>query len=58
MLTTRGYSLEEAEARLSAQMPVEEKAARSHYVINNNGSAEDLKLEVEKFANWLKTRCS
>ena len=58
MLTTRGYSLEEAEARLSAQMPVEEKAARSHYVINNNGSAEELKLEVEKFANWLKTRCS
>lgn len=58
MLTTRGYSLEEAEARLSAQMPVEEKAARSHYVINNNGSAEELKLEVEKFANWLKTRCN
>ena len=58
MLTTRGYTLEEAEARLSAQMPVEEKAARSHYVINNNGSAEELKLEVEKFANWLKTRCN
>ena len=58
MLTTRGYSLEEAEARLAAQMPVETKAARSHYVINNNGSAEELKLEVEKFANWLKTRCN
>lgn len=54
MLTTRGYSLEEAEARLLAQMTVEEKAARSHYVINNNGSAEELKLEVEKFVNWLK----
>ena len=54
MLTTRGYSLEEAEARLSAQMPVEEKAARSHYVINNNGSAEELKLQVEEFINWLK----
>lgn len=54
MLTTRGYSLEEAEARLLAQMTVEEKAACSHYVINNNGSAEELKLEVEKFVNWLK----
>ena len=54
MLTTRGYSLEEAEARLLAQMTVEEKAARSQYVINNNGSAEELKLEVEKFVNWLK----
>ena len=55
MLTTRGYSLEEAEARLAAQMPVEEKAARSHYVINNNGSADELKLEVEKFLNWLSS---
>lgn len=55
MLTTRGYSLEEAEARLAAQMPVETKAARSHYVINNNGSAEELKLEVEKFVSWLKS---
>ena len=55
MLTTRGYSLEEAEARLSSQMPVQEKAARSHYVINNNGSAEELKLEVEKFVSWLKS---
>lgn len=54
MLTTRGYSLEEAEARLSAQMPVEAKAARSHYVINNNGSAEELKHEVQKFVAWLK----
>ena len=54
MLTTRGYSLEEAEARLLAQMTVEEKAARSQYVINNNGSAEELKLGVEKFVNWLK----
>jgi len=58
MLTTRGYSLEEAEARLAAQMPVEEKAARSHYVINNNGSAEELKLEVAKFVVWLKNSTS
>ena len=54
MLTTRGYSLDEAEARLAAQMSVEEKAARSHYVINNNGSPEELKAEVQKFINWLK----
>ena len=54
MLTTRGYSLDEAEARLAAQMSVEEKAARSHYVINNNGSPEELRIEVQKFINWLK----
>ena len=55
MMTTRGYSREEAEARLKAQMPVEEKAAKSHYVINNNGSAEELRIEVERFVTWLKS---
>ena len=30
MMTTRGYTRAEAEARLAAQMPVAEKAAQSH----------------------------
>ena len=54
MMTTRGYSREEAEARLKAQMPVEEKAAKSHYVIDNDGSAEELKAKVVQFVEWLK----
>ena len=59
MMTTRGYTREEAEARLAAQMPVEEKAEKSHYVINNNGSAEELKSEVKKFISWLmNSTCS
>ena len=53
MMTMRGYSREEAEARLAAQMPVEEKAARSHYVIDNNGSSEGLREEVRRFVVWL-----
>ena len=53
MMETRGYTREEAEARLAAQMPVEEKAAKSHYVIENDGSAEELKLKVAKFVGWL-----
>ena len=56
MMETRGYTREEAEARLAAQMPVEEKAAKSHYVIENNGTSEALKFEVAKFVNWLKER--
>ena len=56
MMTTRGYSREEAEARLAAQMPVEEKAAKSHYVIDNDGSAEELKSKVAAFVGWLKSR--
>jgi len=54
MMTTRGYTREEAEARLAAQMPVTEKAAKSHYVINNDGTPEELRKEVESFVNWLK----
>ena len=53
MMTTRGYTREEAEARLAAQMPVEEKAAKSHYVIDNNGSSEDLREKVQQFVVWL-----
>ena len=56
MMTTRGYTREEAEARLAAQLPVEEKAAKSHYVIENNGSAEELKSKVAQFVDWLKEK--
>ena len=56
MMTTRGYTREQAEARLAAQMPVAEKAAQSHYVINNNGTAEELRTEAEKFVNWLREK--
>ena len=54
MMTTRGYTSEEAEARLAAQLPVEEKAARSHYVIDNNGTPEELKEKAKRFVEWLK----
>ena len=56
MMETRGYTREEAEARLAAQMPVEAKAAKSHYVIENDGTSEELKFEVAKFVNWLKEK--
>ena len=56
MMETRGYTREEAEARLAAQMPVEEKAAKSHYVIENNGTSDELKFKVAEFINWLKEK--
>ena len=55
MMTTRGMTLAEAEARLAAQMPVEEKARRSQYVIRNDGTAEELRAEAQKLVTWLKT---
>jgi len=56
MTATRGYAREEAEARLAAQMDVSEKAAKSHYVIRNDGSPDDLKAEAARFVGWLKER--
>ena len=55
MMTTRGMTLTEAEARLAAQMPVEEKARRSQYVIRNDGTAEELRAEAQKLVDWLST---
>lgn len=55
MMTTRGYSREESEQRLAAQMPVDEKAKKSHYVIRNDGTAEELRLEARRFIDWIKS---
>ena len=55
IMTTRGMALAEAEARLAAQMPVEEKARRSQYVIRNDGTAEELRAEAQKLIDWLST---
>ena len=56
MTDGRGYSLAEAEGRLAAQLPVEEKAARSHYVIHNDGTAEELRAAAAELVAWLKNR--
>lgn len=56
MMTTRGYTRAEAEARLAAQMPVAEKAAKSHYVIHNDGTPDELKEKVKEFLTWLTRR--
>jgi dephospho-CoA kinase len=42
-----GLSEAEARARLAAQWPVEEKAARAHYVIDTNGSVADTNRHVD-----------
>ena len=56
MTSLRGYTEEQAESRLAAQLPVEEKAARSDYVIENSGSAENLMEEAKRLVAWLKGR--
>ena len=56
MVTTRLMTRAEAEARLAAQLPVEEKAKRSHYVIHNDGSPEELKAKAKAFVDWLRAK--
>lgn len=53
MTAMRGYSREEALSRLSAQMDLSEKARKSHVVIRNDGSAEDLRGEAERVVRYL-----
>lgn len=48
LVRLRGFSVEQAQQRICAQMPVAEKAARSHHVIINNSSQEMLAEEVER----------
>ena len=56
MMTTRAMTRAEAEARLAAQLPVEEKAKKSHYVIRNDGTSEELRSQTCAFVTWLEER--
>ena len=56
MMTSRGYSRAHAEARLAAQWPVSEKAARCHYTVMNDSTPEHLRDEAQKLVSWLKEK--
>lgn len=53
---TRGYTRAQAEARLAAQMPAAEKAARADWVVVNDGTPEQLKTAAERTVEWLNER--
>jgi len=46
---TRGWSDEEYRRREAAQVPLAEKRARADFVIDNSGSEENTKSEVDRF---------
>ena len=56
MVEMRGMTRVEAEARLSAQLPQEEKLARSHYVVVNDSTPEHLREEAVRCVEWLRSR--
>lgn len=49
-----GMSEAEARARLSAQLPAEEKVKRATYVVDNRGSLADLEAQVARLVPALK----
>jgi len=53
LMSTRGYTREEALARIDAQLPVAEKAAKSDMVIRNSGSKADLAQAARTLAKRL-----
>ena len=43
-----GLSREDAQARMDAQMPLDEKARMADYVIDNSGSPEETERQVRE----------
>ncbi len=59
-LEKRGMEPDDVERRLSFQIPLSQKTASADYVINNNGTREELEREVnlflEKLNSWEEQR--
>ncbi len=53
LMRTRGLSESQARVRVDAQMPIVEKAARSHLVVWNDADAGALALEAERVFRFL-----
>lgn len=46
LMARNGYNLQEAQLRINAQMPMEEKRKRAQIVIDNNGTRQELETRV------------
>jgi len=56
LMRVRGLSEEEGRRRIAAQMPVAEKAARAHLVVNNDADAVALAREAARVHRFLTER--
>lgn len=50
----RGYTREEADARIAAQWPLDEKTACATYVLDNTGTPADLRQRVRSLLDQLR----
>ena len=53
-LEEKGMSWDDAQKRISSQLPLEEKIKSADFVINNNGPLEETKRQVEEIYSLLK----
>jgi dephospho-CoA kinase len=54
-LEARGLDRNAANRRIAAQMPLKEKTIRSDFVIENNGTLEELKQQVDSLIETLRS---
>jgi dephospho-CoA kinase len=55
-LRARGLNEEQAELRIAAQMPIEEKMRRSDYVIVNDGDLDALRASALGMIEWVESK--
>lgn len=53
MVQHRGYSPEQVERRMKAQVPIQEKIKQADFVVDNSGDISHLEREVERLLVWL-----
>ncbi len=53
LIRTRGYTPEDADARIAAQLPLEDKIRRTAHVIDNTGTPDDTRAQVDALLRQL-----
>jgi dephospho-CoA kinase len=48
LITRNGYTEEEADQRITSQMPIEKKRKEADYIIDNSGTLEDTRAQVKE----------
>jgi dephospho-CoA kinase len=56
LVSERGFSEDDARARVGSQLTRDERRARADYVIDNSGDPSDLELQVDRAWDWLVRR--
>ena len=53
LVADRGFTVEDANARIASQVTREQRLARADFVIDNSGPLEDLDLEIARCWQWM-----